>query len=124
MEERCTFFFLDAPATEIYTGPWLVGYIAIENTPFYVLVQTRDWVALALFTAALLGLLFSLGKFNRNRTAAANTMRRILPRHRITTVTKRRTDGECYECDRYTGPGGDTTDRYPGPVVDTTADAA
>jgi eukaryotic-like serine/threonine-protein kinase len=42
-----------------YAGPWLAGMAQVGNTEYVVIVQTRDWIGLALGGAALALLLFS-----------------------------------------------------------------
>ena len=37
---------------KLYAGPWLAGIQPIKGAPFFVIVQTRDYVAYALVTAA------------------------------------------------------------------------
>jgi serine/threonine-protein kinase len=38
-----------------YAGPWLVGAAPIGRTDFVVLVQSRDWVLLSIWTGVILG---------------------------------------------------------------------
>jgi serine/threonine-protein kinase len=56
-----------------YAGPWLAGFAPVGNTDLVIIVQTRDWAAVALFAAAaaLLAALAALG--------AVRVFRRIPP---------------------------------------------
>jgi len=57
-----TRFYLD-PEYPFWKGPWLAGYAKIPDTEFYVIVQTRNWVARAFIVAGLLGIAGSAGYF-------------------------------------------------------------
>lgn len=77
-----------------------------DNTPACVVAAIR---------AAL-----SLAKYNRNGTAADNTIGRIAKPLGVatTTVKKRNFRDEIYDCPRYVAANGTMCDAYAGDVID------
>lgn len=76
VEGRGNFLTYFDPARKVYTayrGPWLAGLKPVPNTPFVVVVQSRDWILLflgvALFCVVAAGAVMFMFTTQRRRRA-------------------------------------------------------